>query len=130
MKRDMDLIRLILLEIEKEYVSTALINLKIDGYDQETIAYHCKILYEKGFVSNYSSQYADNMLYYFAVGALTWDGADYLDSIRDDSHWFKVKKTITDKGLPLMIDTIKTVSTAIISAATEGVVQAILKNQI
>lgn len=36
MKRDMDLIRLILLEIEKEYVSTALINLKIDGYDQET----------------------------------------------------------------------------------------------
>ena len=44
MKRDMDLVRKILLEIEKQYKSTAIINLKIESYDMETVAYHCKIL--------------------------------------------------------------------------------------
>lgn len=39
MERDMDLIRLILQEIEKEYRSTALYGLKIEGYDMEAIAY-------------------------------------------------------------------------------------------
>jgi hypothetical protein len=38
MKRDMELVRLILLKIEEEYRSTALYNLKIDGYDMETTA--------------------------------------------------------------------------------------------
>ena len=40
----MDLVRKILLEIEKQYKSTAIINLKIESYDMETVAYHCKIL--------------------------------------------------------------------------------------
>lgn len=34
MKRDMDLVRLILLEIEKKYVSTAIFDLNIEGYDK------------------------------------------------------------------------------------------------
>lgn len=37
MKRNMDLVREILLEIEKQYVSTAIYNLKVEGYDTETI---------------------------------------------------------------------------------------------
>lgn len=44
MKRDMDLVRLILLKIEEEYKSHNIIDLTIDGYDMETVAYHCKIL--------------------------------------------------------------------------------------
>lgn len=32
MKRDMDLIRKIMLRIEEEYKSTAIFNLKVDGY--------------------------------------------------------------------------------------------------
>ena len=46
MKRDMELVRLILLKIEEEYRSTAIYNLNISGYDMETVAYHCKILNE------------------------------------------------------------------------------------
>ena len=37
MKRDMDLVRKILLKIEEEYVSTAIYNLSIDGYDMATV---------------------------------------------------------------------------------------------
>jgi hypothetical protein len=127
MKRDMDLVRLILLEIEDKYSSTAIYDLAVDGYDTVTVAYHCKILYEAGLISDYKAQYADNEIYVFGVGSLTWDGNDFLEKIRDDSQWKKVKETITKKGLPLVIDTIKSVANALISATVEGITNSIMK---
>jgi len=50
-----------------------------------------------------------------------------LEKIRDDSRWKKVKDTISQKGLPLIIDTIKSIANAIISAAAEGVTNSIIK---
>lgn len=128
MKRDMDLVREILLQIEKQYISTTIYDLEIQGYDMPTVAYHCKILYDAGLISDYKAQYADGDIYYFEVGALTWEGNDYLDKIRDNSIWRKTKDTITQRGLPLALDTIKTVATAFITAAVEGVANSILKN--
>ena len=126
MKRDMELVRLILLKIEEEYRSTVIYNLKILGYDAETVAYHCKILHDAGMISDYAAQYADDELCFFSVGALTWDGNDLLDKIRDTSQWKKVRDTINQKGLPLLVETVKTVSSAFVTAATEGVVKSIL----
>lgn len=126
MKKDMDLVRSILLKIEDEYRSTEIYNLEINGYDMETVAYHCQMLYQEGLITNYSSRYADNQIVFFAVGSLTWEGNDFLDKIRDDSIWGKVKETITQKGLPVVIDTIKTISTVFITAAAEGVANSLL----
>ena len=128
MKRDMDLVRKILLEIEKQYKSTAIINLKIESYDMETVAYHCKILHEAGLISGYSAHYTGNTIYLFKVGSLTWEGNDYLDKVRDNSIWGKTKDAITQKGLPFILDTIKTISTAFITAPAEGVANSIIKN--
>jgi len=115
MKCDMDLVRLILLEIEKEYRSTAIYNLTIEGYDIETVAYHCKIIYEAGLITDYKAQYASNKIYGFGVGSLTWDGNDFLEKIRDNSQWGKIKDTINQKGLPMVIDTIKSIANAILN---------------
>ena len=128
MKRDMDLIRKIMLKIEEEYRSSAIINLSIDGYDRETVAYHCRILNDAGFVSDYEGRYASDQLYMFWVGPLTWEGNDFLDKIRDDGIWHKTKEVITKKGLPLIVDTIKTIANSFITAAAEGVANSILKN--
>lgn len=128
MKRDMDLVRLILLKVEDEYVSTPIFNLCIEGYDLETIAYHCKIMYEAGLLSSFSVQYGDNKVWGLRVGALTWSGNDYLEKIRNDSIWEKTKNEIVSKGLPMVLETIKTISTSIITAITEGAVNSIIKN--
>ena len=128
MKRDMDLVRLILLKIEEEYVSTAMYDLTIEGYDMPTVAYHCKILYEAGLISAYDALNAEGLLCSFGVGALTWDGNDYLDKVRDSSIWEKTKETIAQKGLPLVFDTIKTIAIAFITAAAEGVANSVLRN--
>ncbi len=125
MERNMDLVRLILLQIEKEYRSTALYDLKIDGYDIETVAYHCKILYEAKLISTYKGIYADNKLQDYAVGSLTWNGHDYLEKIRDNSRWGKIKKLIREKALPPTIEVIKMLADGLISAATTAAISGI-----
>lgn len=83
MKRDLQLIKKILLKIEEEYVNTTLINLTIDGYTSEQIANHCELLYEEGLINKYSAKFVDNALWCFFVGNLTNEGFNYLDKIRD-----------------------------------------------
>ena len=56
------------------------------------------------------------------------EGDDYLDKIRNDTVWNKTKEVIAQKGLPLVIGTIKTISNAVISAMAEGVAKAIIEN--
>ena len=128
MKRDMELVRLVLLAIEEEYRSTAIINLKIDGYDMETVAYHCKMLEEAGFVSDYRAHYASDGLYMFSVGPLTWEGNEFLDMIRDDSIWEKTKSAIRNSGLPLVLETVKTMAYTVVTAMSEGATTAIINS--
>lgn len=98
MKRDLDLIRLIHLKVEDDYDCAELINLKIDGYSAKAIAYNSQLAFEAGYLSNCSVQYADNGVWTFSVGSLTWEGHDFLDRIRDDSRWGKIKKAARDRG--------------------------------
>ena len=77
MKRDMELCRKILFAIDDEYVDTAIYDLKIDGYSMEQVVYHCKILHDADLISDYGAQFADNHIWAFGVGALTWEGHEY-----------------------------------------------------
>ena len=126
MKRDMDLIREILLKVEELYVDTAIYDLTIDGYDMATVAHHCKLLHNAGYIFDYKAQYASNEIYTFSVGALTWTGNEYLEKIRDNSRWGKIKNTLIQKGLPFTIDMVKSVADAFITAAAEGVTKVIM----
>ena len=127
MKRDMELVRKILFKIEEEYIFTSILNLQIEGYSKEEVAYHCKLLYEAGMLDYYNATNTLNGLYAFYVKGLTWEGHDFLDKIRQDTIWNKTKETMTKKGLPMIIDVIKDVATGIISSMTEGAINS-LKN--
>ena len=83
MKRDLQLIKKILLKIEEEYVNTTLTNLTIEGYTKEQVANHCELLYEEGLINKYSAKFGNDYLYLFFVGNLTNEGFNYLDTIRD-----------------------------------------------
>ena len=128
MKRDMELIRKILFKIEEDYVSTALFNLTIDGYESNDIAYQCKLLYDAGLVDQYNAKYGDNTIYAFAVGGLTWEGHDFLDKIREDTIWNKTKETITEKGLPMVLDVIKSVATGVVTSMAEGAIKSLMQS--
>lgn len=125
MVRDMELIRKILFAIEEQYIDVWLDDLEIEGYDYKIVAYHCKILYDGGLLSDYKGQYAGNELYFFGVGSLTWKGYDFLDKIRTDTVWNKTKDVIKKQGLPMILDVVKEVASTIISSMTEGAVKAL-----
>lgn len=116
MKRDMDLCRLILFKIEDEYRSTGLSNLQIDGYDIETIAYHCDLLFEAGLIKSYKPTYANDGIYFFSVGALNWEGHDFLDKIRENTMWNRTKTNIKENALPMTLEVIKSVATSFINS--------------
>ena len=126
MKRDMDLCRSILFEIEEKYVDVALFNLQIPEFTMEQVAYHCKILHDAGLISEYNAQYGCDHIYFFVVGSLTWEGHEFLDKIRQDTIWHKTKNVITKQGLPMAIDVVKQVAQSIITSMTEGAVKAII----
>lgn len=115
MKRNMELIRKILLTVEDKYVDTWLHNneIEIDGYDMKTIGYHCAVLHDAGLLYDYKGQYGDGELLQFGVGRLTWDGHEFLDKIKSDTVWNKTKDMITEKGIPFVLDAVKEIATAV-----------------
>ena len=128
MKRDMELIRKILFYIEENYVAgKGAIDVKINGYTDGEIYEHCLLAFQSGLIQEplvTSSLSGASCL----VNSLTNAGYDYLDTIRDDSIWKKTKEAIAKKGLPLILETIKTVASAFVTAAAEGVANSIIKN--
>ena len=129
MKRDMDLIRKILFYVEENYVAGGPeIDVHIDGYLDSIIYEHCILMKEDGLIMRLldtSSLESKSC----KIGNLTSEGFDFLDKIRADTVWNRTKSVISEKGLPLITGTIKTISTAIITAAAEGVTNSILKNK-
>ncbi len=106
MKRDMDLLRKILIAIENKYKpgDGPVSQLAIDGYDLKTIAEHCDLLYQEGLVKDYKPLYGDNTIQAFWVGNLTNKGYDYLELVRDDGIYNKTKTEVKNKKLPETIE--------------------------
>jgi hypothetical protein len=92
-KRDMDLVRTILLELEKRPFHTAYTRLEIEGYDDETLLYHVMIMAQAGLIEARKASDTN-----WQVQWLTWEGQDFLDAARDESRWQKATAVITQVG--------------------------------
>jgi len=115
MKRDFELVRLILLEFEARDAKGQN-PIAPEGYSNEEIRYHVEILVEAGFVG------ADDIsrLGITRPTQLTWQGHEFLDSIRDSSQWGKIKTILTEKSLSLTFDSIKTAAAVLVKGALGG----------
>lgn len=96
MKRDMDLVRELLLRIEAQHISAgSVILLSFDGPPLKTesenvdeVAYAVRMIEGAGFLDTTNSQPGRGI----AVFGLTWRGHDFLDSVRDPEIWLKAKE--------------------------------------
>ena len=122
MKRNMDLIREILLAIEEQHEYGPVYGLSVQGYSNNQIAYHCQLLYEHGFIDSYDDLSGEEEALDIAVGGLTWEGADYLEEIRYNTRWGKVKKTMKEKGIPLTVEFVKETINTMVSAIINSIV--------
>lgn len=110
MKLNHDCIRDILLFIEENVteendcvdVSNLTESLK-SKYDIDTIYYHIRQIHKAGLVDDVS--YGDGNPMF--ISDLSWEGHSYVDNIRDNKVWAKVKektKGIASASLPVLIE--------------------------
>ncbi len=105
MKRDMELIRKILINIQ-DGNRTAL----VEGYDEDTIKYHEALVIEAGLVEG--SAVKNNTVpteipAIVMIKKLTWEGHDFVDAIQDNENWTRVKGFIKEAGKQITLETVK-----------------------
>lgn len=98
MKRDMDLIRAILLEVEAAPSGFAPSNIEIPGYTQEQIRYHAYLLNEAGLVNGIDVTSHGSKGPEMLITKLTWKGYEFLDSARENKIWNQAKGMIYKVG--------------------------------
>jgi Hypothetical protein (DUF2513) len=114
MKRDMELIRALLLKFEAYPIPAGAVMgfdwsdefFEIEGYDRDTVIKHFDLLMEAGFIAAPRSQGMTS----FMVTGLTWEGHELADSIRNPEVWKKTKagmKAVGGFGLDLMVQVAK-----------------------
>jgi hypothetical protein len=100
MTRDMDLIRLLLLDLEayqqrpggvSHFMPT---EFNIPGYNADQIDYHLALIKEAGFIDSGGAR----PMIGIGFRRLTWAGHDFLDSVRDKTVWEKTKATAGQAG--------------------------------
>ena len=95
MKRDMDLIRALLLKLESLQIRPGDIvtitpddeQIAIDGFDVDQIDYHLSLIREAELIEDLESQPMIGICY----RRLSWQGHDFLNSVRDPKIWEKTK---------------------------------------
>jgi hypothetical protein len=96
MKRDMDLIRKVLFEMEKWPLSGGGSDLEIQGYSGEEVTYHIMLLVEAGLIKALDASSRSGPA--FIPVRLTWQGHEFLDAARDDTRWNKAKDAMNKAG--------------------------------
>lgn len=100
MKRDMDLVRLIMLEIEgatSTRVGSGEIS-KALNYEKNVIEYHLTLLEEAKYVEGHISRPVPGGAGWHNGWRLTWMGCDFLDKVRDPEIWRSTKAAANQLG--------------------------------
>jgi hypothetical protein len=124
MRRDLDLIRHLLLTLEGEakYLETEAIEAEArfkenyKDYEGEWNE-HCRWLAEAGLIEGKSIKRSDGYVAIYPE-RLTWKGTEYLDSIRDKKIWAEVKKQLSRIG---------SFTLPIVQSIAENIIRAMLK---
>jgi hypothetical protein len=112
MKRDFDLIRKLLMFFEDKPSSEHIDVPPIEGFDDLTIKYHLVLLHDAGFLrcEPVKSSSSDRVIYVIPFD-LTWQGHEFLEKIRNETTWKKIKETILSKGGFLAFNVINELAT-------------------
>jgi Hypothetical protein (DUF2513) len=97
MKRDMELVRNLLLQIAEADRPIDFESLVKDGDDSYKVAYHMEMLInEAHLVKGIDARTMDGRNWIDLT--LTWSGQDFVDSIRDPTVWEKTTKGVKKLG--------------------------------
>ncbi|MCY7617509.1 DUF2513 domain-containing protein [Bacillus pumilus] len=94
-KRNMDIIRKILIKLEEDESPGHWKSLSIEGVDDTLVSYHIKILSEAGMIEGKDKRL--DQYFWWEARNLTSQGHDLLDSLRNDTVYNKMKQHLGEK---------------------------------
>ena len=98
-KRDLDLVRTILLTVEtSDTDGLERDGLRLEGYDDQVVARHVQLLDEAGYVIASYTEPDQGGVVLHKIGRLTWKGHEFLDAARNDNIWYRVKDGLRTKA--------------------------------
>lgn len=116
MKKDMDLVREILLRLEAHEHGNAPYELKVEGYSQEQIGYHVYLMNQAGLLlandTSHRPAYDPDMEDLSPEATpicLTWEGHEFLEAAREPSMWQAALRMFREKGAALTYEALKVV---------------------
>jgi len=117
MKRDMSLVREILLQVEARPNVTDWSPVEIDGRSQEEISYHVKMLHDEGLLEALDMRAYGPDGFRYNPKFLTVRGHDFLDSVRSPSVWRKVQRQLAIVGRSVSLEIVMAIATKVAADA-------------
>lgn len=99
MKRDMDLIKSIMIKAENDDF-----DIEIQGYTEQEVLYHQKLLIDIGYFNGkiyYNTETSKKEVGGIAGQEITWQGYDFLEILKDDKKFEYIKDIA--KKMPLEV---------------------------
>lgn len=125
MKRDFELVRKLLFFFEEKADMSPVLWTsppEIEGYEVEVVKYHLILLYQGGLVDGepMQSTTSDRIIDMGAVFSLTWEGHEFLEKIRADEVWERIKQKTVSTGWNLTFQALSAVATWFLQQALRG----------
>jgi hypothetical protein len=109
MKRDIDLIRKLLLYLEEKPDDKIVKDLELEGFSGDEVQYHFILMDQAGLIRcerAISSTTSDRVIRVYPF-SLTWQGHEFLETSRNDKFWNSAKETVKSKAGGLSVDVVK-----------------------
>jgi hypothetical protein len=107
MKRDFELVRKILLQVESTPAGFGPIALEFpDEYDQALVNEHVDLLLQANLIQGKLVRSMQGIIG-MAIQGLTWEGHEFLEAAAKDTLWKKALEAAKEKGLALTLDVLK-----------------------
>ncbi|WP_353106222.1 DUF2513 domain-containing protein [Acetoanaerobium noterae] len=115
MKRNLDLIRHILLTIEEsEKPRLTGIDFENENFDSKQISYHIQLLIDSSYIEASSFSSIGQGFPDFIVRRITNQGHDFIDSIRDNNVFVETKNNLLKVGGSASFEIVKSVATKVL----------------
>ena len=115
MKRDLDLVRQLMLQIEALPAAPP-VQYRTSEIEDPVLLAHLEMLIEAGLVNGRISRSQGARGDVISVSGLTWQGHEWVEMVRSQSLWNEVKSTVLDGGGVLTFELTKAVAAKIFRA--------------
>ena len=103
MKRDMDVMRLLLLQLEGDEKAAE----RLKAYDEPLVVYNAALLVDSGLAEGSVARGGENEPLGVAMSHMTWAGHDFLDAARNETLWEKAKQIVMKPDTSFTFETLE-----------------------